>query len=135
MTRAVTWKREIAGLGPGMIVVVTAACANNQLTPSASVTTLVTGWEQKFTIEWTAEPEQGATKRIRGYIYSQYGQSAEPVRVLAQARDQSGAIIGQRIAWVPGGVPGLGRAYFEVRHMPTADRYTVRIWEYSLRGR
>ena len=30
-----------------------------------------------------------------------------------------------------GGVPGLGRAYFEVPHLPAADRYAVSVWDYT----
>jgi len=26
-------------------------------------------------------------------------------------------------------VPGLGRAYFEVPHLPAADRYAVSVWD------
>jgi len=28
-------------------------------------------------------------------------------------------------------VPGLGRAYFEVPHLPAADRYAVSVWDYT----
>src|SRR5205807_10327979 len=45
-------------------------------------------------------------KHIRGYITNEYGGSAQPVRLLAQALDASGAVVGQQIAWVPAGVRG-----------------------------
>src|SRR5207249_323400 len=56
-----------------------------------------------LTLKWAVDPEQGQLRRVRGYIYSRYGEVAEPVRILAQALDSSGAVVGQRIAWVPGG--------------------------------
>ena len=34
-------------------------------------------------------------------------------------------MVGQRIAFVPGGVSGFGRAYFEVPNLPAADHYRV----------
>src|SRR5437660_394309 len=53
------------------------------------------------------------------------------VRLLAQALDPSGAVVGQRIAWVPGGVSGFGRAYFEIPHLPATDHYRVSVWDFS----
>jgi hypothetical protein len=32
----------------------------------------------------------------------------------------------------PGGVPGFGLSYFEVRHLPSADRFVVTMWDYSV---
>jgi len=58
-------------------------------------------------------------------------QAAEPLRLLAQALDASGAVVGQRIAWVPEGVGGYERAYFEIRHLPAAEHYRVSVWDYS----
>jgi hypothetical protein len=116
-----------------MIAVAMTACAtgSSYLSPSGSTTTLMLGWEQHFTLEWTAEPEQGNARRLTGYIYNRHGESAVSVRVLAQALDQSGAVVGQRIEWVPGGVGGFGRTYFIVPHLPVADTYRVTIWDYT----
>lgn len=118
----------------GLIAAIVGACGttSGHLTPSGSTTTLMLGWERYFTIDWTVEPEQGGGRRIRGYISSQYGEYAEPVRILAQALDSSGAVVGQRIVWVPGGVNGFQRAYFEVPHLPAAANYRVSVWDYSL---
>src|SRR5262249_54416796 len=46
----------------------------------------------------------------------------------AQAVDSTGAVLGQRIAYVPGGVGGFGRAYFIVPGLPIADSYRVSVW-------
>jgi hypothetical protein len=89
------------------------------------------GWEQHFTMEWTTEPEGTNARRITGYIYNLHGESAVSVRVLAQALDGSGAVIGQRIEWVPQGVGGFGRKYFIVPHLPIANTYRVTIWDYT----
>ncbi len=118
----------------GLVVVVSTACgiAGGYLSPSGSTITLMAGWEHRFTLEWAVDPEQGQLRRVRGYIYSRYGEVAEPVRILAQALDSSGAVVGQRIAWVPGGVNGFQRAYFEVAPLPPAATYRVSVWDYTL---
>ena len=118
----------------GLIVASLTACgiAGGYLSPPGSTITLMAGWEHRFTLEWAVDPEQGQLRRVRGYIYSRYGEAAEPVRILAQALDSSGAVVGQRIAWVPGGVNGFQRAYFEVAQLPLAATYRVSVWDYTL---
>lgn len=117
----------------GLIVVLTACgTASGYLSPSGSTVTLMAGWEHRFTLDWAVDPEQGQSRRVRGYIYSKYGEIAEPVRILAQALDSSGAVVGQRIVWVPGGVNGFQRAYFEIAPLPEAATYRVSVWDYTL---
>ena len=89
------------------------------------------GWDHWFKLEWSTDRERGGGTRIRGYITNEYGEGAEPLRLLGQALDASGAVVGQRIVWVPGGVGGSQRAYFEIWHLPTADHYRVSVWDYS----
>jgi hypothetical protein len=117
----------------GLVAVTTAACGvTTYLTPSGSTTTLMAGWERHFVLDWTVEPEQSDARRLRGYVHNQHGESAENVRLLAQALDASGAVIGQRTTWVPGVIGGFGRAYFEVPHLPPADHYRLTVWDYTL---
>ena len=116
-----------------LILVVATACATgNGVTPSGSTTTLMAGWERHFALEWTVEMVQDGTRRLRGYIQSRHGEAVEQVRVLARALDVPGAVVGQRISWVPGTVGGFGRAYFEVPNLPPADRYLLTVWDYTL---
>ena len=124
----------VTGIGLGLIALTAAACetASGRLAPSTSTTTLMAGWERKFTLDWTVEPGPNNARRIRGHISSQFGQSVEPVRILALALDPSGAVVGRRVEWVPGGVPGLGRRSFEVPHLPAADHYLVTVWDYTI---
>ena len=116
-----------------LTVVATTACGTTStyLTPSGSTTTLMQGWDHWFKLDWSVESEPDGGKRIRGYITNEHGESAEPVRLLAQALDASDAVVGQRIAWVPEGVGGFERAYFEISHLPAADHYRVSVWDYS----
>jgi len=116
-----------------LTAVATTACGatSTYLTPSGSTTTLMQGWEQWFKLDWSVEPEPGGGEHIRGYITNEYGGRAQPVRLLAQALNASGAVVGQQIAWVPAGVGGFDRAYFEIAHLPAADHYRVSVWDYS----
>jgi hypothetical protein len=93
----------------GLATLGTSACASLNspaITPSASTTSLTQGWEHWFKLEWSTDREPGGDTRIRGYITNEYGEAAQPLRLLGQALDASGAIAGQQIVWVPEGVGG-----------------------------
>jgi hypothetical protein len=100
------------------------------MTPSATVTTAVYGWETWLRVDWTAQA-QGSGQLIDGYVYSTYGSPVYDVRILAQALDGAGNVVGQKIVWVPGIVPALQRTYFRVSGMPSADRYRVTVWSFD----
>ena len=116
-----------------VIVTMCAACASIGTAPEprATATTLMAGWEQHFSIEWAAV-EQGSTARtVRGYVSSQHGEFATSLRVLAQAVDSGGDVVGQQIAYVRGGIGGFGRGYFEVPNLPVSPNYRVSVWDYD----
>ena len=122
------------GLLVALIVTMSAACAGTGLTPplSMTATTLTAGWEQHFTVEWAAAADQSqSSRKLSGYVYNRHGELVTHLRVLAQAVDAAGAVVGQRIAFVPGGVSGFGRAYFEVPNLPATDNYRVSVWDYT----
>lgn len=118
-----------------VIAMMTAACANlgTGASPplSSTATTLMYGWEDYFTLEWAADAGQNGSRRVTGYVHNRKGEYALDLRVLAQALDASGAVVGQRIAFVPGGVGGSGKAYFEVPNLPVASSYRVSVWDYT----
>ena len=115
-----------------LIAVAATACASSgYLMPSASTTTLMAGWERHFAIDWTTEPERSGARRVVGHLTGRQGECAEPVRVLAQALDSSGAVVAQRIGWVVGGVNGFERVHFEVPDLPSASQYRVTVWDYT----
>ena len=118
-----------------VITMMTTACAHlgTGASPplSSTATTLMYGWERYFTIEWAADADRNGARRVTGYVYNVKGEYALDMRVLAQALDASGTVVGQRIAFVPGGVGGLGRVYFEVPNLPVASTYRVSVWDYT----
>ena len=119
----------------GAIAAMTSACANigtGAAPPlSRTETTLMYGWENYFSIEWAALQGRNGTQRVAGYVYNTKGQYALDLRVTAQAIDASGAVVGQRIAFVPSGVGGNGRVYFEVPNLPVASTYRVSVYDFT----
>ena len=117
----------------GLIAVLVTACGtiSSSLSPSTSTTTLMAGWEHHFTLQWTVEAKHDGARQLDGYVYNTHGENAQSVRLLGQALDPSGTIVGQRIVWVPEGVGGFGRTYFEIPDLPAADHYRVSVWDYS----
>jgi hypothetical protein len=115
-----------------MLTALAAGCSGAAagVTPSASTTTAIQGWEYYFRLEWDAV-EMAGGKQVGGYIYNNYGAAAGNVRILAQGVDGAGNLVGQRIAWVPGTVPALSRSYFTVAGLPEASQYRVSVWAWD----
>jgi hypothetical protein len=121
------------GLLLGLIATMSAACGEIGAAPSLGMTatTLTAGWEHHFSFEWTATEQSQSSRKVAGYVYNRNGEFATSLRVLAQAVDSGGAVVGQRIAYVPGGVGGFGRAYFEVPNLPATASYRLSVWDYT----
>ena len=114
------------------LVTLAAGCAggvSTGLTPSATMTTAIQGWEHYFQLDWTAQAGPGG-RDIEGYIYNKYGADAL-VQILAQGLDGAGNVVGQKLTRVHGTVPRLNRSYFRVAGMPPADSYRVTVWAYD----
>lgn len=115
----------------GIVAAGLVGCATTDTQPSASVASLAPNAAQWFRIDWTAEPDRDGERRLQGYVVSALGEPANRVQLLAQALDASGNVIGQRLYWVPGVIPALGRVYFEIPKMPAAPQYRVTVWAYD----
>jgi len=117
----------------GLIATMCAACAELDATPplSTTATTLTVGWEHHFTVEWAAAEQGQSSRKVSGNVYNRNGEYAIHLRVLAQAINANGAVVGQRVGYVPGGVGGFGRAYFEVPNLPATASYRVSVWDYT----
>jgi hypothetical protein len=111
-------------------------CATAETTPSATVTTLMPDSERWFRINWDVRPDGGDARRLSGYVENTYGEAAARVQLLGQGLDSSGAVVGQRLQWVQGVIPGFGRVYYEIPGMPPAEHYRVTVWAYErIQGR
>ncbi len=91
----------------GMLVAALVGCGTTETQPSASVTSLAPNAQHWFRVSWTAEPDRNGERRLHGYVESSLGE------------------------WLPGMIPALGRAYFEVPKMPPAPQYRVTVWAYD----
>ena len=105
-------------------------CATAGMTPSASVTTAMQGWERWLRVEWTGQSQPGG-HQIDGYVYSTYGSPTYDVRLLAQGLDAGGNVVSQKMMWVQGAVPPLERTYFRVPVMAPAATYRVTVWAFE----
>jgi hypothetical protein len=125
-------KRSLIALVRVALVAATVtACALPTSTPTSSNVTMTAGWERHFVIDWTVDPAQGGARLVHGFITSQTGERVESMRLVAQALDASGAVVGQEIAWLPSGLNSSQRAYFEIGRLPSAAQYRVSVWDYS----
>lgn len=122
-----TWRRMAAVA----LMLTVSGCATPDTTPSATVTTLMPDSERWFKISWEVRPDRGDSRRLSGYVENTYGEAAAKVQLLAQALSSSGDVMGQRIQWIHGAIPGFGRVYYEVPGMPPADHYRVTVWAYE----
>jgi len=117
-----------------LLAVVVGACATGGtggIAPTATFTTLMPGWESKFSVDWSVAPGRDGTQIVYGRVHSHYGQFAEPFILLAQALDTSNNLVSQRVERVPGGVPGFNSTYYEISRMAAADHYKVTVWSYT----
>jgi hypothetical protein len=122
--------RTLARLGAVALLV--AACAGaDQAAPNTAFTTLMPGWESKFSVEWNSQPAADGSRLVYGRVTSHWGQYAEPFTLLGQALDSTDKLVDQRVQRVPGGVPGFTTTYFEFVRMAAADHYKVTVWSYS----
>ena len=93
-------------------------------------TTLQVGSADRFRLDWTAAPGRDGTTHVAGYVYNVTNWPVERARVLIDAFDGAGTIVGQRLVWLPGLLPTGDRAYFDVP-APAADHYRVTLWDYN----
>src|SRR5260370_42234488 len=104
------WATAVA-FGVGMVL---GGCSTAEVTPSASVTTLMPDAERWFKLSWETAPVRDGSVRLRGGLVKTYGEPAGEVLRLAEGVDASGDGGVQRIGWAPGVVRGFGVGFFGV---------------------
>ena len=111
------------------ILSASAGCLTGGPEPSETVTTLSPDAQQWFKIDWAAVPRPDGTVRVEGFIQNTHGTAAR-VRLLAQALDPAGKVIGQKLWWLEA-IPGFGRVSYRIPGLPRADHYRVTVWSYT----
>jgi|SRR5882724_13432204 len=77
-----------------------------------------------FHVDWGVSPVGHGMSRITGYVYNDYGQTAEDVELKITGLDASGQQVNTSIEHINDTVPARGRGYFDFR-VPTSQSYEV----------
>ena len=99
-------------------------------TLAAPLEPLVLGWEQFFRLDWSSG-ERGGRPVVYGHVVNEWGMPAGSVRVLVDALDAGGNVVGQQVAWVPGIITPGTRAYFETPAPGPATSYRVSVFSFD----
>ena len=86
--------------------------------------------DQFFRVEWTVSPGRHGDSRITGYVYNQYGETAENVQLRISEVDASGRVASSVTRPSFGTVPAEDRAYFDVQ-VPTSPSYQVAVQSFD----
>lgn len=102
---------------------------------SGFLTTLNPGWDQFFKLDWAPATRHGTT-RIEGRILNEGIFSAARIRLLVDALDGSGNVVGQRLVWLlsPELTPGT-RGYFDLPIPAPAVSYRVSVYSFDWQRR
>jgi len=86
-------------------------------------------------VEWTGSEDRRGRPVVSGYVYNQRGGSyAVSVRLLVDALDGSGQVVGSSTGYILGDVPPSNRAYFELGAPAKAASYRVTIVSFAWRA-
>lgn len=90
--------------------------------------------EADLRVEWTGSEDRGGRPIVSGYVYNQRaGSYAIAVRLLVEALDASGQVVGSTTGSLLGQVPPSDRAYFDIKAPAKAASYRVTIQSFSWR--
>jgi hypothetical protein len=103
--------------------------------PGNNLQPLVVGWEQFFRVQWD-EARVNGQPIVQGYITNAWNFTARRVQLLVTGYDESGAQVGQLVAWGPSPITPGSRVYFDVG-VPPAASYDVALfaWDWVQRDR
>ena len=88
--------------------------------------------ESSFRLEWEVTHGRKGPA-IEGYVYNKARRTAERMRLQIERLDASGQVVGSSTAWVLGGIPMDGRAYFYAS-VPDAASYRVQVLSFDWTG-
>ena len=86
-------------------------------------------------LEWSGGEDRRGRPVVSGYIYNQRaGSYATSVRLLVEALDASGQVVGSTTAYVLGEVPPSSRSFFEVKSPAEGASYRVTVQSLAWRA-
>ena len=83
--------------------------------------------ESYVRVEWTVDQQRSGRQRVTGYAHNSRDMAAVNVKLLVEALDSSGHVMGSTLATVYGDVPPRNRSYFEVSVPPAGASYRVSV--------
>lgn len=86
--------------------------------------------ERSFHIEWSAQPLRPGLSKITGYVYNDYGKSAEFVELQVTTLDAAGQPVVAKVHRIGDTVPSRGRSYFELE-VPASHAYHLDVIGYD----
>ncbi len=92
---------------------------------------LIVGADRFFRLEWQPSRDRKGRPILEGYVFNDWGLTAERVTLLVEALDASGARVASSIAPVAGTVPPGNRAYFRAKMPPGGTTYRVRVYAFN----
>jgi hypothetical protein len=91
--------------------------------------------DRDLRVEWTASEDRRGRPMVSGYVYNQRaGGYAVSVRLLVEALDGPGRVVGSTTGYVLGDVPPSNRSYFEIKAPAKAASYRVTIESFAWRA-
>jgi hypothetical protein len=95
----------------------------------AELSPLIVNWEDYFQVDWRVSERRGQPLLI-GHVRSARKYGARWMQLLVDRVDAGGALIDQRLVWLPSEVPRGSQVYFEIRVEPAAS-YRVAVFAYE----
>ena len=78
-------------------------------------------------VDWSVEAGKGGRQRLTGYVYNTWDKWATDVRLLAEALDTSGQVVGSMPISVYGKVPPGNRSYWDAPLTVAGASYRVTV--------
>jgi hypothetical protein len=94
--------------------------------PSATAQVMLPTLTSYLRVDFAAE-SKGGRPRLTGYVYNTWEKWATDVRLLVEALDEAGQVVGSRPLSVYGKVPPGGRSYFDAPLTATGASYRVTV--------
>jgi hypothetical protein len=113
-----------------LAVLLLVALAAPVVAPAANLTPLVLGWEQFFKIDWQAG-QRGGRSIVYGHLKNDWGMPATRIQLLVEGFDTSGAVVGQKVAWLGTQLPPGIQTYYEVSVPWQAPTYRVSVFAFE----
>jgi hypothetical protein len=108
------------------VLTVSLSLARGDVSPASAQVMLPT-LASYLRVDFTVEPGKGGRMRLTGYVYNTWDKWATDVRLLAEALDTSGQVVGATPISVYGKVPPGNRSYFDAPLAATGSSYRVTV--------